>query len=70
VALDIHQTTHTHRARVGESTTRPLRRGHLVLAMATGLFAIGVGVWRWAPDYDPPSDQSTVTTVVSARGTP
>jgi hypothetical protein len=69
VALEIHQT-HTHLARLDESTTRPMRRRHLALAMATGLFAIGVGIWRWAPDHDAPTQQTTVTTVVSARGTP
>ncbi len=70
MALDYQQTTQTHLARADQSTTRPLRRSHLILAMATGLFAIGVGIWRWAPDSDTPSHQGTVTTVVSARGTP
>lgn len=69
MALDFQQTTQTHVVRA-ESNPRPLRRRQVVLAMATGLFAIGVGIWRWAPDSDGPQHQSSVTTVVSARGTP
>jgi hypothetical protein len=70
VALNIQPSAPAHLARAAQPTTRPLLRRQLVLAMATGLFAIGVGIWRWAPDIDPPAHQGTVTTVVSARGTP
>lgn len=69
MALDYQQTTPTQLVRA-ESTSRPVRRSHLALAMATGLFAIGVGIWRWAPDSDGPQHQTTVTTIVSSRGTP
>jgi hypothetical protein len=43
----------------------------VLLAMAAGLFAIGVGVWRLVPDNDIPSpSHGPAVSIVSSRGTP
>ncbi|MBI4932717.1 MAG: hypothetical protein HY828_02490 [Actinobacteria bacterium] len=70
MALNIHHTTQlpSPRAAGGERTVRPR---HLVLAMAAGLFAIVVGVWRWAPDTDTPApSQRPVSSIVSSPAKP
>jgi hypothetical protein len=70
VALNIHQTTQPPLTRA-DMAGRPIRRRHLVLAMAAGLFAIVVGVWRLVPDNDTPSpSRGPAVSIVSSRGTP